>query len=74
MCLLKLVLNCEQDFSYLSVDYLTSGLTITGLGRIYCNVEQILFIYIIFAHHSSQGNAVENFTGHILTAQCPVRL
>jgi hypothetical protein len=34
MCLLKCVLYCEQIFSYFDPDYLTSGLTITGLVRV----------------------------------------
>jgi hypothetical protein len=38
MCLSKYVLNCEQKFyfSCLDPDYPTSGLTVTGLARVYC--------------------------------------
>jgi hypothetical protein len=36
MCLLKYVLNCEQYFSHFESDYPTSGLTVTGLMRVYC--------------------------------------
>jgi hypothetical protein len=35
-CLLKYVFNCEHDFSYFDPDYLTIGLTVTGLARSYC--------------------------------------
>jgi hypothetical protein len=33
---LKYVLNCEENFSYFYLDYLTSRLTVTGLARAYC--------------------------------------
>jgi hypothetical protein len=35
-CLLKYVLNCEQNFSYFDTDFPTYGLTVTGLARVYC--------------------------------------
>jgi hypothetical protein len=35
MCLLKYVLNSEEHFSYFDPDYPTSGLTVTGLARVY---------------------------------------
>jgi hypothetical protein len=34
--LLKYFINCEQNFSYLDLDYPTFGLTVTGLARVYC--------------------------------------
>jgi hypothetical protein len=36
MCLLKYVLNCEQNFSFFDLDYPTPGLTVTGLARVCC--------------------------------------
>jgi hypothetical protein len=38
MFLLKYVLNCEQHFSF-NPDYLTTGVTVTGLARVYCNFK-----------------------------------
>jgi hypothetical protein len=35
MCLLEYVLNCDQNFTYFDPDYPTSGLTLTGLTRVY---------------------------------------
>jgi hypothetical protein len=35
MCLLKYVLNCEQNFSF------QSGLTATGLVRVYCKMKSV---------------------------------
>jgi hypothetical protein len=35
------VLNCEQHFSYFDSDYPTSGLTVTGLARVYNTLESI---------------------------------
>jgi hypothetical protein len=36
MCLSKYVLNYEHHFSYFDLEYLTSGLTVIRLGRVYC--------------------------------------
>jgi hypothetical protein len=36
MCHLKYILNCEQNFSYFDLDYLTAWLPVTRLSRIYC--------------------------------------
>jgi hypothetical protein len=30
------ILKCEQHFSYFDPDYPISGLTVTGLARVYC--------------------------------------
>jgi hypothetical protein len=38
----KYVLSCEQHFSYFDSDYPTSGLTVTGLERVYTIVFQHL--------------------------------
>jgi hypothetical protein len=37
MCLLKYVLNCEQNSSFF---IFRSGLTVTGLARVYCIMDQ----------------------------------
>jgi hypothetical protein len=36
MYILRYVLNCEQHILYFHLDYPTSGLTATGLVRVYC--------------------------------------
>lgn len=39
MYLLKHVLNCAQNFSYFDLDYLTYGLTVSRLVRVYCTTK-----------------------------------
>jgi hypothetical protein len=58
-CLLKYVLNCEQHFFYFSCfdpDYPTSGLTITGLARVYC-IYIYIYTYLCVSRDSSVGIA-----------------
>jgi hypothetical protein len=54
MCLLTCVLNCEQHFSYFDPDYPTSGLTVTGLARVYC-------VSVFHQQLIKFGNTVEVF-------------